>query len=218
MSTRTVSRPASLTAPRTRTSSSSEVDARFRALVRSAVPAQRRASLGDFTNVFDLDYGMRQAEQAEQAELADRVGRIGQADGPRWFGSEAAADGVGAVPAVGRLHPASSERAATVLPRAATGRRVRLTRRGRVVAVLVFLAVVLALMTTLGGWATATLTGGTPTPVRVVEVQPGQTLYDIAGSVAKPGHVREMVYRIEELNSLSGATIEEGQKLAVPRG
>jgi len=94
----------------------------------------------------------------------------------------------------------------------------RLTRRGRTVAVLLFLAIALGLMIPFGGWATATLTGGTPEPVRVVEVQPGQTLYDVAGQVAKPGHIREMVYRIEELNSLPSATISEGQKLAIPKG
>jgi hypothetical protein len=97
-------------------------------------------------------------------------------------------------------------------------RAVRLTGRGRAVFVLAFLGLALGLMVVFGGWATATLTGGTPDPVRVVEVQPGQNLYDIAGQVAKPGHVREMVYKIEEMNSLPSATISEGQKLAIPQG
>ena len=66
---------------------------------------------------------------------------------------------------------------------------VRLTRRGRVVAVLAFLAVAFAVMTTMSGWATASLSGGTPEPVRVVTVQPGDTLYGIAGDVAKDGPV-----------------------------
>ena len=95
---------------------------------------------------------------------------------------------------------------------------VRLTRRGRVVLVLAFLGLALALMVPFGGWATATLTGGTPEPVRVVEVQPGDTLYGIAGDLAEPGQIREMVHRIQELNSLPGGQIVEGQKLAVPRG
>ena len=116
------------------------------------------------------------------------------------------------VPEEGRQGPSRRARAQ------ASAGPARLTRRGRVVLTLVFLAVALGLMVTFGGWATATLTGGTPDPVRVVEVQPGQTLYDIAGSVAKPGHVREMVYKIEELNSLPSATIESGQKLAIPQG
>ena len=97
-------------------------------------------------------------------------------------------------------------------------RAVRLTRRGRLVVVLTFLALALALMLPLSGWATATLTGGSPTPVRIVEVQPGDTLYGIAGDLAKPGEIREMVHRIQQLNSLPGGQITEGQKLAVPRG
>lgn len=95
---------------------------------------------------------------------------------------------------------------------------VRLTRRGRGLMTLVFLGIALGLMIAFGGWATATLTGGTPEPVRVVEVQSGQTLYDVAGEVAEPGHVREMVYRIQELNSLGSSTLTEGQKLAIPQG
>jgi LysM repeat protein len=53
--------------------------------------------------------------------------------------------------------------------------------------------------------------------VRVVEVQPGDTLYGIAGQVAEPGHVRDMVLHIQQLNSLSGATLQVGQKLAIPK-
>jgi LysM repeat protein len=64
----------------------------------------------------------------------------------------------------------------------------------------------------------AGLTGGTPEPVRVIEVAPGDTLYDIAADLAQPGEIRAMVHRIQELNSLPGAQITEGQKLAVPRG
>jgi hypothetical protein len=96
--------------------------------------------------------------------------------------------------------------------------RVRLTRRGRAMVTLVFLGALMAGMISLGGWATASLSGGTPAPVQVVEVQSGDTLYKLASRVAEPGEVREMVYRIQELNSLPGAQISEGQRLAVPRG
>ncbi|MDQ6687153.1 MAG: LysM peptidoglycan-binding domain-containing protein [Actinomycetota bacterium] len=94
---------------------------------------------------------------------------------------------------------------------------VRLTSRGRAVLVLGFLTLALLLMTVLGGWATATLSAGTPEPVRIIEVQPGDTLYGIAGKVARPGQVREMVLRIEQLNSLNGPELAAGQKIAVPR-
>ena len=94
-----------------------------------------------------------------------------------------------------RSSPSSERLAASaqtkVKPEAApkpAPRTVRLTRRGRVVIVLAFLGLALALMVPIGGWATATLTGGTPEPVRIVEVQPGDTLYGIAGDLAKPGH------------------------------
>jgi hypothetical protein len=94
---------------------------------------------------------------------------------------------------------------------------VRLTQRGRIVFVLAFLAAAFAIMVAFGGWATATHDGGTPPPVRVVEVQEGDTLYGIAGQVAEPGKVREMVHQIQQLNSLSGAGLQAGQKLAVPK-
>ncbi|MEP6817058.1 MAG: LysM peptidoglycan-binding domain-containing protein [Marmoricola sp.] len=107
-------------------------------------------------------------------------------------------------------------RSATEQPPAAR-RAVRLTHRGRVVAVFGFLAFALALMTAFGALATATHQSGTPEPVRVLQVGPGDTLYGIAGGVAKPGHVREMVHHIQELNSLSGSALQVGQQLAIPR-
>lgn len=119
-----------------------------------------------------------------------------------------------------QFYPVQAPR--TVRPTAAAARldaqRVRLTRRGRLVLTGIFLAGVLLGMAVFGGWATASLTAGTPEPVDVVEVQSGDTLYGLAADVAAPGEVREMVYRIQELNSLPGAQISEGQRLAVPRG
>jgi LysM domain len=163
-----------------RTPESSDVDARFDALVRY-VPAQRRPDT-DFETVFDLDYG--QPLDTPEASLA----------------------------------PVRQLRRTLPEPVQPAPRTVRLTRRGRIVLVLGFLAIALALMIPFGGWAAASLTGGSPEPVRVVEVHPGDTLYGIAGDLAKPGHIREMVHRIQELNSLPGGQITEGQKLAVPRG
>jgi predicted Zn-dependent protease len=97
-------------------------------------------------------------------------------------------------------------------------RRVRLTRRGRALFFGVFLAVALAAMTALGSWAAASREAGTPEPVRIVEVHPGDTLYDIAGEVAAPGKIREMVAHIEQLNALDGPELQVGEKIAVPRG
>ena len=99
-----------------------------------------------------------------------------------------------------------------------SGRRptVRLTQRGRIVVLTTFLLAAFAVMVALGGWATATRDAGAPDPVRVVEVQPGDTLYGIAGQIAGPGEVRAMVHRIQQLNSLPSADLQVGQRLAVP--
>ncbi len=180
-----------LSIPSQRFSAESDVDTRFDALVRTAVPAARPGHADvDFETVFDLDYvhpAARTAVAVPQTKPAARRVRA--------------------------VAPKTQKTVQNTAPRA-----VRLTRRGRVVLVLAFLGMALALMLPLSGWATATLTGGSPEPVRVVEVQPGDTLYGIAGDLAKPGEIRAMVHRIQELNSLPGGQITEGQKLAVPRG
>ncbi len=199
-----------LSIPTQRFSNESDVDTRFDALVRTAVPAQRqgqRESRGgaplrgrdraDFETVFDLDY----------CQPVDEVPATGFAP----FVEE---------PRARRIRVDGPEVAPRLAPRAGARRRnrLRLTRRGRAVLVLAFLALALGAMTLMGGWATATLTDGPAEKVRIVEVQPGDTLYGIAGDLAQPGEVREMVHRIQELNSLPGSGLSEGQKLAVPRG
>jgi len=184
-----------LSIPRPRVSPTSDVDARFDALVRTAAPAPRVARTDvDFDTVFDLDTVF------DFDYVHPTLVQVPAVRAPR------------ARSRVRRVRPVA------VQPGKTTPRHVRMTRRGRMIAVLVFLAVVMGVMTALGGWATATLSGGTPEPVRVIEVAPGDTLYDIAADLAAPGEIRTMVHRIQELNSLPGGQINVGQKLAVPRG
>jgi nucleoid-associated protein YgaU len=99
--------------------------------------------------------------------------------------------------------------------------QLRLTRRGRTVVrvaiVLALLAVVLAAVVMFGGRSAATGERGPEVRTRTVVVHEGDTLWGIATKVAGPGDVRDMVYRIEELNSLPGPELTEGQELAVPR-
>ena len=175
-----------------RVSAESDIDSRFGALIRCASPAlPGDQDDGVFETVFDLDYGERAEARAAVAQPVPKPD---------------------AQPVARRVRVVAPPTGP------ATPRAVRLTRRGRVLIVTAFLAVALAVMVPLSGWATATLTGGSPEPVRIVEVQPGDTLYGIAGDLAKPGHIRDMVLRIQRLNSLPGGQIVEGQKLAVPRG
>ena len=93
---------------------------------------------------------------------------------------------------------------------------VQLTRRGRVMAVLLLLGILLAVLTVFGSHSAATGDAGVPVQTRTVEVREGDTLWGIASEVAKPGQVREMVDQIEELNALSGSALSEGQEIAVP--
>jgi LysM repeat protein len=54
-----------------------------------------------------------------------------------------------------------------------------------------------------------------PTPVETVLVQPGDTLWRIAGANL-PGDRREGVYRIMELNHLDSSVVVPGQRLKLP--
>lgn len=108
----------------------------------------------------------------------------------------------------------ASGRAASAVPSGA----VRLTRRGRLVVTLVLTAMIVAAFVVFGGASVATRDAGAPEQVRVVEVEQGQTLWGIASQAAGDGDVREMVYRIRELNSLPDSSLVEGQELAIPLG
>lgn len=94
--------------------------------------------------------------------------------------------------------------------------RVRLTRRGRLTVLLIFLALALAAFTFVGGPAASTGTSHHSVAATVV-VQPGQTLWDIAREVAPHADPRVVVAQITELNDLSDpGAIRAGQPIYVP--
>lgn len=90
---------------------------------------------------------------------------------------------------------------------------VRLTRRGRVVVFLLGLTIALAAGFMLASGSTAT---ERPEPATVIQVGPGETLWDIARDVAVDGHTAEMVEHIKDLNGLAGGALQAGQTLRVP--
>ena len=94
---------------------------------------------------------------------------------------------------------------------------VRLTRRGRLVVFLGTLAIVLLLGIVWGTNSVATETAGTPEPSRVVQVMPGDTLYDLAAD-ANPADddVAAMVERIQRLNALDSGMLTVGQEIRIP--
>jgi LysM repeat protein len=90
---------------------------------------------------------------------------------------------------------------------------VRLTRRGRVVALglLVAFAALVVVLVSKPGQAADT----TPLPTTVV--QPGDTLWSIAGDVAPGRNPAATVDDIRRLNHLQGYGLQAGQRLTLPR-
>jgi LysM repeat protein len=92
---------------------------------------------------------------------------------------------------------------------------LRLTRRGRVVVVLLALTVCIPLGG-LGGRAVAS-DPGRPIEVTVHTVAPGETLWGYAREIAAPGEdVRDVVAHLRDINELTSGTLAVGQVLLVP--
>ncbi len=94
---------------------------------------------------------------------------------------------------------------------------LRLTRRGRLVMVVLFLAALLAGGVLFGSTSTrATGEAGAPRDYQYLVVQPGQTLWGIAKAVAPQDDPRATIEAIRRLNALPDAGIEAGQRIALP--
>jgi hypothetical protein len=96
---------------------------------------------------------------------------------------------------------------------------LRLTRRGWLVLVVLPLMLVAALALLLVGSfiSPAKASGALSVPDTVrVTVGAGQTLWDIAGSVAPDRQPREVIAEIMQLNNLQGSVIQAGQQVFVP--
>lgn len=93
---------------------------------------------------------------------------------------------------------------------------IRLTRRGRLVMLMAVLSPVFGMLMLLG--APAASTDQTRHPVgRSVVVEPGDTLWNIAASVAPDEDPRDVISQIVDLNSLTDeGSIRVGQPLYVP--
>jgi nucleoid-associated protein YgaU len=96
------------------------------------------------------------------------------------------------------------------------GRRLRLTRRARLLATVLTLALGVAI----GSWLGPLLAGGGGdlrlAGVQSVVVQPGDTLWSIAGGAAGTADIRAVVDKIQELNGLHGTVLMPGQVLRLP--
>lgn len=108
--------------------------------------------------------------------------------------------------------PVAAAHRSTLVP--AHERPLRLTRRGRLVVVLLAALVLLAGIQ--GGQALA------DGPSRALEVTSytvgaGETLWEIAAASARPGEdVRDVVLELQSLNGLATAGLDAGQELLLP--
>ena len=99
---------------------------------------------------------------------------------------------------------------------------LRLTRRGRFVFFGVPLILLAALILSFSGFLNAPAKAADSadqlslTPTVSVTVQPGESLWAIAGSVAPERDPRDVVADIVQLNNLDAARVMPGQQLFVP--
>jgi hypothetical protein len=92
---------------------------------------------------------------------------------------------------------------------------LRLTRRGRIVVVLTFLAIALLAGFTLGHGSS--LAAGRSHPAQhTLIVRPGESLWSVAARVAPHTDPRLVVADLESLNHLSGPAVAPGEQLVVP--
>ena len=100
--------------------------------------------------------------------------------------------------------------------------RLRLTRRGRFVFFGLPLILLAALVLSLAGFLNAPAKAADTsaelslTPTVTVTVQPGESLWTIAGSVAPERDPRDVVADIVQLNNLDAARVLPGQQLFIP--
>lgn len=94
---------------------------------------------------------------------------------------------------------------------------LRLTRRGRLVVVALFLVTLFAGGVLFGSTATrASGEAGVPHDYEYLVVQPGQTLWGIAKAVAPQQDPRVTIEAIRRLNALPDTGVQAGQRIALP--
>jgi nucleoid-associated protein YgaU len=117
-------------------------------------------------------------------------------------------------PTVRGRRPASPIRAAQVRS-ARRPSALRLTRRGRCVAVFVITLLALATFS-IGRTAVGASPSSAGPALTQVTVQPGDTLWAIAKRVAPGDDPRDTIHRILEINGLHDSAVQAGQRLGVP--
>lgn len=100
--------------------------------------------------------------------------------------------------------------------RAQTRSSIRLTRRGRILVMLVLVSAFLVGWSTLGGSTADASVESSSIVGQVVVVQQGESLWSIAQDIAPSTDPREVILRIREMNNLGTDHVFPGQSLHVP--
>jgi hypothetical protein len=120
---------------------------------------------------------------------------------------------VGAPAAVSAAVPSALPAA---VPAPVPARRVRLTRRGRAVLLLVAAGLLLvAISVGRTGSQAATFTETGPA-LQQTTVQQGETLWSVARRIAPDNDPREVIVQLRRINHLQGSTLRVGQQLLLP--
>ena len=104
------------------------------------------------------------------------------------------------------------------LPRLRPAPRLRLTARGRAVVAVLLAIPLVAIALALGvnaGSATA-IDEASAESFTWVNVEPGQSLWQLAETIAPEADPREVVAEIVALNQLPSADVQAGQLIALP--
>ncbi|MBK5305093.1 MAG: LysM peptidoglycan-binding domain-containing protein [Frankiaceae bacterium] len=94
--------------------------------------------------------------------------------------------------------------------------RLRLTRRGRLVLLVLCSLILLAIISVgRAGSQAATATETGPT-LQQTTVQPGETLWAVAQRIAPDNDPRQVVAQIRRINNLTSSGLQAGQQLLLP--
>ena len=112
--------------------------------------------------------------------------------------------------------PSAGEGLLSALPACAAESVLRLTPRGRGIAVVVLLAAIFCLGMAFGSAANGADSAPGSAEHASVVVQPGQTLWGIARTAAPDRDPRVVISAIRELNAMPTTEISAGQVLLLP--
>jgi LysM repeat protein len=127
-----------------------------------------------------------------------------------------------AVHQTGTMHQSGSAHQSRAASRPGKPPRLRLTRRGRIVLIGLPLVLLAAFILSLAGFLNApakaadSASGLSVTPAVSVTVQPGESLWAIAGKVDPDRDPRDVIADIVQLNDLQAGKVMPGQQLFVP--